>query len=369
MFKGSPNVPEGMIDNLIEDAGGWSNAATAQDSTVYEDLASPAFLERALWIEGDRISRLADALDQTKLDNQRDVVLNEKRESIENRPYGMAEILIPEALWPEGHPYHAPIIGYTPDLNAATVADAQAFFRSYYSPSNAVMAIAGDFDPATARALVEKYLAWIPAAKTPPRRPVVATPKPITQEIDLATTDDVSATRVYITWRAPKTMDKDEAVLDTAAEILGSGKSSRLYKKLVMEQRIAQEVYAANEAQQLAGEFQIVATVKPGVEPEKVIRAIDAELAELAKNGPSAEELEKVKNSREASFFQLLAEPMSRARQLLSYDIESGDPDYMDKDLARYRAVTDADVRRAVTRWLGDHCRVVLTISPGAKQP
>jgi zinc protease len=366
MFKGSPHVPDGVIDKMFEEAGGLTNAYTDDDATVYEDLSSASFLPRALWLEADRIAGLADALDKAKLDNQRDVVLNERRQSYENRPYGMAELLIEEALWPEGHPYHISTIGKPEDLRAATVDDAKAFFRRWYAPSNLTMVIIGDIDPAPTKALVEKYLGWIPSPPAPARPRPPAPPAPIAQEIDLHAVDDVQVPRVYLTWRTPPTRHKDEPALDLLGIILAGDKSSRLYQSLVVEGRLAQDVHAGNASKDVAGELQIVATAKPGVDAEKLIQKIDAELLSLQQNGPHADEVIRAKNRWETRLFEGLESPLGRAELLASYDVH-GDPDFLDKDLARYRAVTAADIQASAQRYLKANARVVLIISPGVK--
>src|SRR3954464_610753 len=198
MFKGSAHIPDGAMDKLLEGGGGWSNAFTSSDMTVYQNVAASNFLEDMLWIESDRVAGLLDTFDQAKLDNQRDVVLNERRQSYENRPYGMASLLIAEALWPKDHGYHWSTIGYPTDLKAAQVKDVAQFFRTYYVPNNATMVIAGDVDFAATKKLVEKYFSWIPKAAEP-ARPQYKAPAPITKEIVLKTTDDVQVPRVYLT--------------------------------------------------------------------------------------------------------------------------------------------------------------------------
>jgi zinc protease len=366
MFKGSAHLPDGLMDKLLEGAGGWSNAFTSSDMTVYQNVAGANFLETALWIEADRLAGLTDTLDQPKLDNQRDVVLNERRQSYENQPYGMHELLIQDALWPKDHGYHWSTIGYPADLKAAALGDVAAFFKKYYVPNNATMVIAGDVKFDDAKKLVEKYFAWIPKAADPVR-PQYKTPAPITKEIVLTTTDDVQVPRVYLTWRSPVAYTPEEAPLDIAAAILGDGKSSRLYKRLVYDEKIAQDVRANNSGEALAGTFQIVATAKPGVDPQKLITEITEEVGKLSAAAPDAKELERAENSHESSFLYGLEPTLQRAITLAAYDVQAKDPDYFAKDLARYRAVTTAQVKDAAAKYLKPTARVVLTISPGKK--
>jgi zinc protease len=362
MFKGSPHVADGVMDRLVEEAGGWTNADTEEDQTVYTDLADAAALERVLWLEADRIAGLDQALDQGRLDNQRDVVLNEHREDYENLPYGMAELLILDALWPKDHPYHFPVIGYPEALRRVQLDDAKAFFHAHYAPANAVMVIAGDIDPAQARGWAERYLGWIPSAPAPApvRAPAIA---PLAAPIELHGDDDVQVPRVYLTWRGTTAFSIDEPALELATAILAGGKSSRLFQELVVKQRLAQDVFAGSDARTRGGTVQIVATARPGVDPAKLIAAMDRLVADMAAAPPDAEEVERARNTREMRFLSSLSSLTARAEQLAEYAVIAGDPDYLDRDVARFRKVTPKDVQGAVARYLG-RGRVVLTISP-----
>jgi zinc protease len=367
MFKGSAHLPDGLLDQLLEAAGGWSNAFTSSDMTVYQNVAGANFLERMLWIEADRLAGLLDTFDQAKLDNQRDVVLNERRQSYENQPYGMAELLLQEALWPKNHGYHWSTIGYPEDLAAAQVSDVAAFFKTYYVPNNATLVIAGDVKVAEVKRLVEKYFAWIPRAPAP-ARPSHPPPPPITKEIVLQATDDVQVPRVYLTWRGPRGFSAEQPAMDLAMTILGEGKSSRLYKRLIYDEKIAQDVEAGLDAEELAGTVRLEVTAKPGTDPKRLIAEISEEVARLASTPPDAVALERAKNSYEASFLGGLEATLQRAIELARYDVQAGDPDFFAKDLARYRAVTAAQVRDVVAKYLKPSMRVVLTIAPGKKQ-
>ncbi len=366
MFKGSAHIPDGKMDKLLEEAGGWSNAFTSGDMTVYQNVAGSNFLEQMLWIESDRLAGLLDSFTQPKLDNQRDVVLNERRQSYENRPYGMASLMISENLWPKDHGYHWSTIGYPSDLKAAQVKDVAQFFRTYYVPNNATMVIAGDVKFADAKKLVEKYFSWIPRAPAP-ARPQYKVPAPITKEIVLKTTDDVQVPRVYLSWRGPAKYTSEEPSLDALAAILGDGKSSRLYKRLVYDEKIAQDVNAGFDGQDIGGDFTIQVTAKPGVDPQRLIKEISEEVAKLASTAPEAKELERAQNSQEASFLNGLEPTLSRAIALAGYDVQAKDPDYFAKDLARRRAVTTTQVQAVAAKYLKPNARVVLTISPGKK--
>ena len=366
MFKGSAHLPDGLMDKLLEAAGGWSNAFTSSDMTVYQNVAASNFLATMLWIDADRLAGLLDTFDKAKLDNQRDVVLNERRQSYENRPYGMAELLIQDHLWPKDHGYHWSTIGYPEDLKAASVPDVAAFFKKYYVPNNATMVIAGDVKLAEVKKLVEKYFAWIPKGAEP-ARPHYKTPPPIKKPIFVNTTDDVQVPRLYLSYRGPAHFTPDQPALDMAASILADGKSSRLYKRLVYDEKIAQDVSAYFSAETLGGEFRIIATAKPGTDPKRLCAEITEEIAKLAATAPQQAELERAQNSHEASFLAGLEPTLQRAIQLAEYDVFAHDPDYFAKDLARYRAVTPASVKQVVATYLEPNARVILTIRPGKK--
>jgi len=366
MFKGSAHLPDGLLDKVLESAGGWSNAFTSSDMTVYENVAASNFLESMLWIEADRVAGLLDTFDQAKLDNQRDVVLNERRQSYENRPYGMSELLIEEALWPKDHGYHWSTIGYPADLKAAQVKDVAQFFRTYYVPNNATMVIAGDVNFEDTKKLVTKYMGWIPRAPEP-ARPQYKTPAPIAKEIAIKTTDDVQVPRVYIAWRGPQGFTAEGPALDALGAILGDGKASRLYQRLVYTEKIAQDVRVEFQGQDIGGEIQIVATAKPGTNPDTLIKEITEEVAKISTTAPDAKELERATNAQKAGFLNGLEPTLQRAIQLARYDVQAKDPDYFAKDLARRRAVTTEQIKAVAAKYLKPSARVVLTINPGKK--
>ncbi len=365
MFQGTVHLPKGEADRLIEAAGGSSNGATSEDGTEYWQQVPSSALEQALYIEAERMGFTLQVLDQQKLDNQRDVVRNERRETMEMQPYGAAWPALRAALWDPEFPYHWLPIGSHQDLEAATLEDVKAWFRRGYGPGNASLAIAGDFDPGEARRLVDRWFGAIPAGGGPiERSPRV--PKPLTRTARLEVPDAVQLPRLYLAWQSPAEYRADDAALDLAADVLASGKSSRLVKRLVMDAKQAQSVWAAQQALSLAGTFLVVATPKPGQEVEALRAAIDEEIARLAREGPTAEELSRAKNRIESGAVFAL-EPVGgfggRAATLNSYYYETGDPGFLARDLARYRSLTAEEVRGAVGRWLGRH-RVELVVVP-----
>src|SRR5215510_8612817 len=243
MFMGSRNAPYPAFDTIMESWGGHNNGTTSNDRTNYYEIGPRNLLETFLWLEADRLATLPDVITDEELERQRKVVQNERRQSYENRPYARGELAIPGAMYPPDHPYHWPTIGSHEDLEAATVADVRAFFERFYRPSNASLVVAGDVDPAQARALVDRYFGWQPRLP-PPERPPQPAPPQLARNVDVALTDRVQLPRLRLTWHSPPLFATGDADLDMAAHVLGGGKSSRLYRTLVFEKRIAQDVFA-----------------------------------------------------------------------------------------------------------------------------
>lgn len=370
MFQGTEHLPKGEADRLIEAAGGTSNGSTSTDRTQYWEQVPSNALEQMLFIQSQRMGHLLPTLDQAKLDNQREVVRNERRENYEMRPYGLAWKALLENLWNPEFPYHWQTIGSHEDLQAASLADVKEFFQRWYGPGNASLAIVGDIDPGKTRALVEKYFGGIPRAD-PPRREVPS-PLPLDVEKRVTIQDAVQLPRLYLAWQSPRAYAEGDAALELLGDILANGKSSRLQKRLVMEERIAQSVMAGQQSQELAGMFVVVATPKPGVRVDKLRAAIDEELTRIAQDGPTAEELQRAKNRVEAQVIFSL-EPVGgfggRAAHLNEYFWERGDPGWLGKDLERFRAVTPGDVRAAASAWLANTRRVALTVMPQVPTP
>jgi zinc protease len=371
MFEGSLHLPKGEADRLIEDVGGTSNGSTGQDQTVYWEQVPATALELVLFIEADRMGYLLPTLDQAKLDNQREVVLNERRQSYEMRPYGLAYLTLSEKLWDPDFPYHWLPIGAARDVEAASLDDVRDFFRRWYGPNNASLAIAGDFDPGQARVLVEKWFGAIPPspAEGGPLHPVHAAPvpRPSSGERRVTLEDDVELSRLYLAWPTPKEYAPGDAALDLLASILADGKSARLVKRLVMEDRVAQNVSASEDSQRLGSMFVITATAKPGEGLDSLLTVIDGELARLAAEPPTAVELERAVNKAEAAAIFGL-EPVGgfggRAASLNHYYFETGDPGFFVRDVGRYRALAPDDVRRVAATYLKPEARVVLSVVP-----
>jgi predicted Zn-dependent peptidase len=365
MFQGSKNYNNDYFKPLQE-AGAVLNGSTNPDRTNYWEVVPSNFLELALFMESDRMGGLLEAMTMEKLNNQRDVVKNEKRQRIDNQPYGQVFAKISETMYPPEHPYHWLTIGSLEDLSAASMEDVQGFFRRYYVPNNASLTISGDFDAAEARRLVEKYFGPIPrGGEVSP----VRVPQPsLAKETRIAMDDRVQLPRVYMVWHSVPAYSKDDATLDTLASILGGGKSSRLYKSLVYDRQIAQNVSAFNGSSEIAGTFTIVATGKPGTTLAQLEEGINAELARLKTAPPTPEEIERAYNTREASFvygLQTVGGFGGKDDQLNGYATFLNKPGFFEEDLARYRRVKATDLRSVANTYLTDK-RLVLTVTPRA---
>jgi predicted Zn-dependent peptidase len=351
MFMGSKHAPYPSFDAIMESWGGHNNGTTSNDRTNYYEIGPKNLLETFLWLEADRLATLAEVITLEELEKQRKVVLNERRQSYENRPYGRGELRIPEVMYPDAHPYHWPTIGSQEDIEAASVDDVRSFFERFYRPANASLAIAGDFEPAEARRLVERYFGWQatlerPKAPTPPA-PTLAAPRAETL------TDRVQLARLRLVWHSPALFSPGDADLDLAAHVLGGGKSSRLYRTLVYDRRIAQDVFAYQGSQQLTSLFHVGLTAKPGHELDEMERAVDEQIARLANDGPTAAEVERARNTHLADFYKSLDHLQTRADLLNHYQHLLGDPGGVERDVARYEAATPASVRDAFARVVG----------------
>ncbi len=372
MFMGTRRAPPKAFDGWMEEAGGRNNAWTAEDRTDYFDITPATALPLLLWLEADRMRDLGPLIDQDKLDLQRDVVRNERRQSIENRPYGIEELELPRLLWPDSHPYHHPVIGSHEDLEAADVADVKQFFATWYDPSNASLVVAGDFDPQQARAAVERWFGSIPSHGKPadPGAPGFSDQKTtVTGVVRGTASDDVQLTKVTLAWQSPRHFSPGDAELDLLASVLAQGKASRLYKSLVYDQKIAQDVSARQQSRVLGSEFVVDALVRPGVDPARVEKALFDQVAAVRAEHVTAEELERAKNAYEMEFVDRLQNLEERASILNMYQAEVGDPSYVQRDLDRYRRGTAQDLLAVAKRVLSPDAVVVLTIVPrkGAK--
>jgi zinc protease len=367
MFQSSKHVPEDSHIRLLEAAGASDlNGTTSHDRTNYFETVPANQLELALWLESDRMGYLLEKIDQPALSNQQDVVRNERRQSVENRPYGLAEEALIQTLFPKGHPYYGDVIGSHEDIQAVKLDDVNRFFRQFYAPNNASLAIVGDFEPAQAKALIEKYFGTL---KRGPAVPAVETETPaITAERRRVVTAPVELPRVYMAWLSPPIFKPGDADADIVASVLGSGRSSRLYRTLVYEKQIAQDVSAFQQSLVLGSVFQIEATARPGHTVEELEQAIDEELALLKMQAPDIREIERSRNTIETYMIgglERLGGFGGVSDRLNSYNHYLGTPDYFDKDIQRYRAVTPASVQAFAREYLTESGRVVMHVLPG----
>jgi zinc protease len=366
MFMGSQNVPVGAFDQWLEAAGANNNGSTTEDRTNYYETLPSNALQLALWLDADRMGFLLPTMDLPKVDLQRDVVKNERRQRVDNQPYGRADEVILAALYPKSHPYSWPVIGSMTDLSAASLADVQNFFKTYYAPNNATLTIAGDFDPAAVKKMVAQYFGSIPRGPEVTRRtsvPAVVIPR----DEFLVLEDKVQLPRLFYTWHSVKGFSKDDAALDILAQVIAGDKNSRLYKKLVYEQQIAQSVSAFQDGSRLDGKFQVDVTPKPGQKVADIDRVVQAEIAGVINNGITPRELQRAQNTYKASFLNRLASVLGKAEVLNSYNYFVGNPDFVQQDAARYERVSAADVQRVAKTYLG-RPKIILTVVPEGKK-
>ena len=367
MFQGSKHVPGDSHFKLLEAAGGTNlNGTTDFDRTNYFETLPANQLELGLWLESDRMGYLLDTLDQTELSNQQDVVRNERRQSIENQPYGIVDEMLFHELFPKGHPYYADVIGSHADIQAARLEDVRNFFKLYYAPNNASLAIVGDIDKAKTKELVQKYFGTLKRGPDV-RKPAVETP-PLTAERRVVVRDHVELPRVYMGWITPPYFKPGDADADIVAGVLGGGNSSRLYKRLVYEKQIAQDVTAFQQSLVLGSAFQIQATARPGHTADELQAAIDEELAKLRETGPDEPEVERARNTFETRLLQgleVLGGFGGVADTLNLYNHYIGDPGYVGEDLARHRRVTPASVKAFAQQYLQPSARAVVFGVPG----
>ena len=352
MFEGSKNHNKSFFEPL-QDIGATLNGSTTPDRTNYWENVPSNYLELALWLESDRMGFLTDALDQNRFDIQRDVVKNERRQSYENRPYGMASIYLQQALYPLPHPYHWPTIGFHEDLNAATLEDAKKFFREFYSPSNASLSIAGDFDVDKTKTQVEKYFGSLKQGPSLNRKSNMESM--IQGKTSITLYDKVLLPKLILAWPSTPRFHEDEAALSILASILGAGKVSRLHKTLVYERRIAQSVGVGNGPSEIAGEFYLEATAAPDHSIKEIEDAVLGEIEKIQKEPPSQEELQRIKNVMELQRIRQMAQVGGfggRANRLNSFNVFAGDPGLINTDFERYIAVTPEDISRVAQTYL-----------------
>ena len=366
MFMGSAHAKYGDFDQWLEAAGGTNNASTAEDRTNYYIDAPSNALELALFLESDRMAYLLDAMSPKTVDAQRDVVKNERRQSYENAPYGMAPIEIAQMLYPQGHPYRWPTIGYMEDLSAASYQDVVDFFKTYYQPGNASLVVAGDIDTAKTRASVEKWFADVKPGTTPIGP--IDYPHANLAEVRKKTIQDrVQLPRLYLTWITPAHFEPGDAELDVLSLLLAGGKNSRLYKRLVYELQIAQDVAAFQASKALSSEYQIAVTARPGASIDRIRAIVDEEIAKIQQAPATPREFVRAINQIESSFYDRMERVGNFGGvgdQMNSYYFAAGNPGYFTEDLSRYRALSPADIQAIALKFLPLNKRVELVVEP-----
>ncbi len=364
MFKGSAHVADGEHFKLLQEVGANINGSTTEDRTNYFEVVPANQLELAIYLESDRMGYLLDAVNQQKLDNQRDVVKNERRQNYDNQPYGTAYEKIAKALYPPDHPYSWPVIGSMADLSAAALEDVKEFFRTYYAPNNAVVVITGNFDEQQVRGWLEKYFGPIPRGKAFDRPK--AWPVSLPADKRMVFEDRVQLPRLYMTWPSARMQTREDAVLDVLSDILGSGKNSRLYKAMVYEQQIAQSVSCNQGGSEIAGEFQITVTAKPGKTLADMEAAVNAQIQNVLRDGVTQREIETALNNLESRRINGIATALGQASVLATYFTLTGDAGNFNRQPERYKDITPAEVQALAKAVLTSH-KVVLSIVPEGK--
>jgi zinc protease len=363
MFEGSEHHNSGYFPPL-QRAGALLNGSTNTDRTNYWEVVPTGAIDLALWLESDRMGYLLPALTRERFETQRDVVLNERRQNYENRPYGMAMMAVMAALFPPEHPYHWMTIGSADDIRSMQLEDVQAFFRTFYHPANASLVLAGDIETGRAFDLAEHYFGELAAGARPERVRAAAA---LAGEARLVLEDRVELPRCYAAWHTPAMFADGDAEMDLVCDLLASGKMSRLYRRLVYDQRIAVDVSAFQGSRELGSFCLVAVTAAPGHTLPEVLAAVDEEIARLAREGPDEGEMERVVAQAEAQFvyrLQTIGGFGGKSDQLNAYNVLTGDPAYFAVDLERYRLATAESVRAAAERYIGHRRRVLLGIVP-----
>ncbi|MBN1825508.1 MAG: insulinase family protein [Candidatus Eisenbacteria bacterium] len=362
MFMGTERVPGGDFDEIMEAGGGWNNASTGHDRTNYFSYGPSGLLPTLLWLDADRMEDLGRSMTQEKLDKQRDVVRNEKREGEEMRPYGVAEFEVNRLMYPRTHPYHYDVVGTHEDLAAASLQDVKDFFAQYYVPNNASLVVAGDFDPAEAKPLIQKYFGTIPRGPDPLR--AASKPARLAEAKRVVYADDVQAARTYLVYHSPARFGPGDAEMDLAAEVLSTGDAGRLYDRLVREERLATDVAVFQGSLELGSLFYVMITARQGASLDRIEEIADEVIERFREEGPTEEELERHKATYEFAQLNGLQSLVRKANMLNTYDRYFGEPNSFRRDLDRYRKASVEEVRRVVRETLDPKARLVMRVVP-----
>ena len=364
MFTGSGHVPYGLHDQLTEGVGGSNNGSTSNDITNYYETIPSNYLESALWIESDRMGFLLDTLDIAKLNAQRDIVKNERRQRMDNQPYGRVFEILANNTYPDSHPYHWDVIGSMEDLSAASEEDVKNFFRLYYAPNNAYLTIVGDVDPAQTKAWVQKYFADVPRGKPVPRPNVAPVTLKTPKRLDFE--DRVQVPRLYVLWPTVGEKNDDRFALSVLGSILAGPRTAPLTKALVFDTQAAASVSADQNTNEDVGEFFMTITPRPGHTLTELESAADAVIEKMKAEGPTAEQVQKATAGEELSFVRGLESNLGKAFQLANGAAIHGDPGYFRTEYQKTLAVTPADVKRVANKYFTNG-RIVLSVVPAGK--
>jgi zinc protease len=350
MFEGSEHLPKGKHFALLQEIGANLNANTTEDATTYFDVVPSNYTELPLYLESDRMGFLLPAVTQATLDNQRDVVKNERRQSVDNVPYGTADEKIGKIIYPPTHPYNWPVIGSMQDLSAASLEDVENFFRTYYVPNNATLCVAGDIDTTEVKGWIEKYFGPIPKGKEIVRPEKV----PVTLDADkeAVVEDSVHLPRLYITWPTEAVYSREAAVLDVVARVLSATRASRLDKALMYDRQIAANVSASQDGSEIAGVFQIVVTAKPKHNLNEMKAVVDSVLADLLANGVTQQEIDNALTATEVRVVNGAQTDLGKANQLVRFNSFLGNSDYINHQMDIYKGITPAEVLATAKKYL-----------------
>jgi zinc protease len=363
LFQESENVPQDQFFKKIQDAGGTLNGGTWKDGTIYYEVVPKNALEMVLWLESDRMGYLINTVTESAFYNQQEVVQNEKRQRVDNRPYGHTNWVLDKNIYPEGHPYNWQVIGELVDLQNATVEDVREFYDRFYGPNNATLVLAGDFEEEDAKALIEKYFGEIKkrqeVAPLEPQPVTIAETKRLYHEDNFAT-----APQLHMVWPTLEQYTEDAYALDFLAEILSSGKKAPLYKVLVKEKDLTSRTIAYNRSQEIAGEFHIIITANEGVDLDEVEAGISEAMTLFETEGVTDRDVERIKAGLETSFYNGISSVLGKSFQLAQYNVFTGDPGFIEKDIENIKAVTKEDVTRVYNKYIKDKSFVLTSFVP-----
>lgn len=363
MFMGTERVPGGQFDALMERSGGGNNASTAQDRTNYYSSGPRNVLPLLLYLDADRLEDLGRMMTPEKVDLQREVVLNERREGVENSPYGRAYEALPALLYPKGHPYSWSVIGSPTDLRAARNADVKEFFNTFYTPNNATLVVAGDFEPREVKPLIARWFGTLPKGKEAPRRPIPTIPPLGVKRAEFK--DQVEQAKVIVSWHSPAKYKAGDVEMRLVGDLLADGLGTRLYDRLVVRDKIATEVSAYQDSNFLGSVFTVEANAAEVTDLPKVEAAIDEELRRFVQEGPKADDLKRVVAKTETGFLNNLQSIQDRADLLNEFEFYFGNPNSAERVLKAYRAATPRSIRQQAAKTLDLGNRVVVTVLPG----